>query len=481
LSGSVGGARHTGVMVEEREAPEWTNVSVLALAQGRDPIEAVVSLARDVVLEAVDSGWTGPPYDPLELADLLGLRVRGRNEVNDARTVALGERAPRSAPLAHYVPAEDQLEIQFNPTRPRARLRYSIAHEIAHTLFPDAAETVRHRTGSGAVPSYGSGDAWQLELLCNLAAGELLVPASDLPSADDEHPVDVPSLMRLRGEFGVSTEAMLRRAVTLARRQAALIATTPVRDGASFRVDYVHAARGWTPPVSRGQVLTDEAAEALRAAAAIGHVAADLVAWPAGSFNVQAVGIPPWPDDDRPRVLAVVQPVSQERLRAPALRIMTGDATEPSDSRPLIIAHIVNDRGKAWGPVGFARQLTKRFPDGTKAYQDWAGQGHLVLGRLHVVEVEPGVSVASLVAQEGYGRSQTPRLRYPALAEALDKLADYALDQKAAVQMPPIGAGFAGGDWSLIADEIDRRLCLRGVETTIFMLNAAGLGPRRQA
>lgn len=468
-------------MVEEPEAPEWSNASVLALAQGRDPIEAMVSLARDVVLEAVDNGWGGPPYDPLELADLLGLRLRGRNEVNDARTVAIDEPAQRSAPLAHYIPAEQQLEIQFNPTRPRARLRYSIAHEIAHTLFPDAAETVRNRTGSGAVPSYGGGDAWQLELLCNLAAGELLVPASDLPPADDDHPIDVPSLMRLRGEFGVSTEAMLRRAVTLAQRQAALIATTPARDGRSFRVDYVHPARGWVPPVLRGQVLTGEVAESLRGAAAIGYVTADLVTFGSGSFNVQAVGIPPWPDDDRPRVLAVAQPVSQERLRAPALRIVTGDATEPSDARPLIIAHIVNDRGRAWGPVGFARQLTRRFPEGAKAYQAWAVQERPALGGLHVVEVEPGVSVASLVAQEGFGKSQTPRLRYPALAEALDALARHALAQQAAVQMPPIGAGFAGGDWSLIADEIDRRLCLRGVETTVYMLNATGLGPRRNA
>src|SRR5207245_1567973 len=38
---------------------------------------------------------------------------------------------------------DGRIQIEFNPNKPKGRLRYSIAHELAHTLFPDRAEAVR--------------------------------------------------------------------------------------------------------------------------------------------------------------------------------------------------------------------------------------------------------------------------------------------------------------------------------------------------
>jgi hypothetical protein len=146
----------------------WTNPSVLAFARGRDPVEAISDLAQHVVLAAVDSGWEGPPFDPFELADLLGVPLAARQGLSDARTVPHeGAVPPRTEELANLLGAEPPpVLIEYNPTRPRGRLRYSLVHEIAHGFFPDVAQMVRNRTGTGAVAERADGDDWQLERLC---------------------------------------------------------------------------------------------------------------------------------------------------------------------------------------------------------------------------------------------------------------------------------------------------------------------------
>lgn len=122
----------------------WTNKSVLEFAGEANPIELVEAKARELVLKARDAGWSGPPYNPLAIADLLQIPVEATGEVADARTV----------------PTEKGLKIQFNPMRPRERVRFLVAHEIAHTLFPDVANETRHRGGPSA-----TADDWQLEML----------------------------------------------------------------------------------------------------------------------------------------------------------------------------------------------------------------------------------------------------------------------------------------------------------------------------
>ena len=140
----------------------WTNESVLKFADGREPVQALVEAARTLILNAIDEGWSGPPFDPMKLAELKGIHVSPRGDIPDARTVPLGQ---------------NRLAIEYNPMRPNARVRYSIAHEIAHTLFPDCAAKVRNRELHG-----GGKDDWQLEALCNIAAAEILMPAGSMTS-----------------------------------------------------------------------------------------------------------------------------------------------------------------------------------------------------------------------------------------------------------------------------------------------------------
>ncbi len=135
----------------------WTNPSVLALSGKRDPLEAITAKARDLVFRALEQGWQGPPFDPFALAELLGIETVPTSEVLDARTVPL---------------AGNRFKIEFNPDRPRRRTRYSIFHEIAHTLFPDCGHMIRNRGAHTASRT----DDWQLETLCNIAAAEFLLP-----------------------------------------------------------------------------------------------------------------------------------------------------------------------------------------------------------------------------------------------------------------------------------------------------------------
>ena len=95
----------------------WTHFSVIGLAKDRDPIEVVVDEARRLVLSAMESGWAGPPFNPFALAEHLGIPVLPRDGIQDARMVP-ASRGPR-------------FQIEYNPNRPIARIRYSIAHEMA--------------------------------------------------------------------------------------------------------------------------------------------------------------------------------------------------------------------------------------------------------------------------------------------------------------------------------------------------------------
>ena len=70
------------------------------------------------MLRAIQAGWQGPPFDPFKLAEHLGISAIPREDVLDARVLPAGSR---------------RLQIEFNPNRLRGRLRFSVAHEVAHS------------------------------------------------------------------------------------------------------------------------------------------------------------------------------------------------------------------------------------------------------------------------------------------------------------------------------------------------------------
>lgn len=447
-----------------------------ALAARADPLERIVSLAREVMAAAADEGVAGPPFDPLDVAKLMGLRLQPRADISDARVVVdRREGQPRTAeldaPLASLVPAREQLVVEYNPTRPRGRMRYSIAHELAHALFPDVAEAPRHRTGTGAVPQ--DDDSWQLEMLCNVAAAEMLMPTEAVEGLAGSA-VDIDYFMDQRQRFEVSTEALLRRITTVSDRPLAMLALlrSPDRPDGDFRIEYVVTSRTFAPKLRRGSLISPPSP--LRNLTAVGQTMRLDLTVDEETYHAQAVGSPPYSGRSLPRGLALLEPLDTRRVAPPGLRYVTGDIAQPyTDARPVVIAHITNDTARAWGGRGVAKALALRYPSAKAAYRAWVVQsGNLALGNAHVVAAaeNPAVHIASLLAQSGYGPDRQSRLMYRALGQALATLGDYAEKIGARVFLPRLGTGQAGGRWDLVEAELDEALLRRHLEVTVFTL-----------
>lgn len=433
----------------------WTNPSVLALLDDEclDPFATVERRARDIALEAMEQGWTGPPYDPFELADALGIELVARQDLDDARLVSIDEH-PR---------------IEFNPARRPARVRFSIAHEIGHFLFPNYGDRVRYRD-----PSERRGDDWQLEILCNVAAAEFLMPSGAFPIAEAEN-LSLPHLLDQRARFEVSTEALLRRAVKLTDRPTCLFAAARLGTSEGFRVDYLVPSRAWGPDFGPGTLLS--ASSVLHRCTAVGFVDDAVEPWAGEDLHVQAVGVPPYPGDSFPRLVGLLEPTEGADRREPGLRYVRGDAAEPRADGPAIIAHVVSDRARSWGGRGFAVSLIRRFPEARDQYAAWASAGNARRGAVHLADAGDDLWIASLVAQAGYGDRPTerPRLRLAALRQALEALSAIAAARSANVHMPAIGTGQGGARWPHVRDLILEELADRHVPTTVYVLPDAAM------
>ena len=165
------------------EAGFWTNEAVRPFASTGDPIAMMAQRANRLVLDAIEQGWKGPPFDTFELANLLGISVIPCESIRDARLVAI----PRN-----------RYRIEYNPSQPRVRVLFSVAHEIAHTLFPDCRKRVRNRVARHHMVD----DDWQLEMLCNIGAAELLMPVGSFPEIG-ESGFSIDLLLQLQERFQV--------------------------------------------------------------------------------------------------------------------------------------------------------------------------------------------------------------------------------------------------------------------------------------
>jgi IrrE N-terminal-like domain len=445
------------------EQPFSTHPSVLSIKTGFDPVVTITTRARELVLEAVEKGWSGPPYDPFQLADILKIPTVARDDVADARLVSAGTPG---------------VQIEFNPNRPRGRTRFSIAHEIAHTLFPDHAAQVRNRLHQGEMRA----DDWQLELLCNVAAAELLMPVGTDENLENES-LSIDNILRLRSTYDVSTEAILLRMARVTRECCAVFAAAPAQPNTSpvaYRLDYVRGSRSWdldlpgTGGIPIGAPLSQ--------CTAVGYTAKGLVDWsPQHPIRLECVGIPPFPGDILPRVAGVLRPRDDTDAKYSA-RVVTlfGSALEPRQDGPSIIAFVVNDATPIWGG-GFALQVRRKWPKVQDIFSLWAegNRAEFVLGNICPIDTTtPGLLAVPLIAQRGWGPSSKARLRYIALKACLTKLASLARDQGMSVHIPMIGTGQAGGRWDIIKELIDEALVTIGLKVTVYSL--PGAQPNRE-
>jgi hypothetical protein len=440
---------------KDQRGRHWTNHSVLALAGDSDPLDVLTGKVREIVFSAFEAGWSGPPYDPFALAALLGIEVAPSKDVVDAQ-ILTGRGG--------------SLRIAFNPDRPAARINYSVAHELGHSLFPDCADIVRNRIRhSGATR-----DEWQLEMLCNIAAAEILMPVGTLRAEDLKPEVD--RLLELRQRYAVSSEAVLLRILRLtsANCMGFVARREPDSSTGHYKIDYALGSPSWQIPVKAGLSLPQKSV--ISQCTAIGFTAKTTEKW-FGSHQdcqVEAVGIPPYPGRTYPRVVGIVRPVEQVETGEKVITYLKGDATNPRGTGLRILAHIVSNRGLVWG-AGFGRAVRKKWPKVQDEFAKWAVGNHedFHLGNIRLSRVEDSLFVAHLVAQHGVGPSKTPRVRYGAIEKCLRKLADFALAQNATVHMPRIGTGEAGGSWEIIGEIVEDTLCRRQVDVTVYDLPGA--------
>lgn len=430
-------------------AAVWTNPSVVEFASDRDPVDAITSEARRVVFHALEQGWSGPPFDPFALADLLSIETVPTPDVLDARLVPTGGR-PR---------------IEFNPDRPRRRIRYSIFHEIAHTLFPDFARLIRNR----GVHNAKRADDWQLETLCNVAAAEFLLPAGTLGSVTDMR-ASVDTVLELRRSYESSAEAALLRITRLTTEPA--IAFSSHRDkGGRYALEYAVPTASLQRSMRPGmQLPINSAAEECTA---IGYTAKRTEHWPQlGQVRVECVGIAPQPRDIYPRVIGFAIPAGAQPLRESSITYVRGDATRARGTEPKLLLQVVNNGAFTWGGVGFAAAIKRRWPQSQKEFtvQVTTDRAKLKLGSVVACELEPGITLLSLVAQQGYGPSTRPRIRYGALRDCLVSVSQLAKDRNATVHMPRIGTGQAGGAWPVVQEIVAETLVGPGVGVLVYDL-----------
>ncbi len=444
----------------------WTHPSVqmmLAENGASDPLAEISRRARGVALLAMEEGWPGPPYDPFALAERLGIVVIPRDGLEDARLIA----------------TDHGTRVEFNPNRRPARVRFSVAHEIAHSLFSDFAARPRYRSHSHSA-EVRRPDDWQLEVLCNVAAAEFLMPAGAfaISQADD---LRLANLLDLRARYEVSTEALLRRVLRLTDRPACMFACARLPN--QFRVDYAVASRAWKGAIRPGSRLPAESV--LAHCTAVGYSVDDYEQWPGidASLHVQAVGIPPYPGDQFPRVIGLLEP-AEGGSSVEGVRMVRGDATRPQRDGPTVVAHIVNDRARQWGGHGFAAALGRRIPEARRLYAEWSMEtDNRRLGAVQISQVDEDLWVASMVAQAGYGETKAgqSRLRLPALASCLEVLQSEAQRLGASIHMPAIGTGQGATSWPTIRDLILETLVDAGIPVTVYVLPSESMPEEQPA
>jgi Zn-dependent peptidase ImmA (M78 family) len=412
---------------------------VLSFASGRDPVVAILDRARDVATRAIDDGWEGPPFDPFDLAEKLGIVVSPNSDVRDARTRFDNGR----------------FEIELNPLRPRVRQRFSLAHEIAHTLFPDCSEMVRHRS----YHSETNEDEWELEALCNIAAAELLMP---LGSMREAHPTgNIDQVLDLRKKYQVSTEAVIIRSIQLAGAPLAMFSASRIERGANagrYKIDYAIESTAWNGEELRAGMLLPPASPA-RLCTAIGFTqkgnAAGLGV--AGDW-LECVGVGGYPGAVYPRVVGLLsRPGSPDATRG--ITYLRGDAVKPQTDGVKVVAFVTNDGTPNWGG-GVARQVATRHREVQETFRAAARDDASVLelGSVSMIRATDDLYYAPIVAQHGFGKSATPRIRYQALEAAMRQLGVRVNELEGSLHMPRLGAGAAGGRWDVIEEMVEEYL-----------------------
>jgi Zn-dependent peptidase ImmA (M78 family) len=442
---------------------KWKNRSIQLLMQENnleDPIAIIRSKARDLVLQAFEKGWSGPPFDPLQLAKLMKIAVTPNEAISEARILVI----------------KDQFVIEYNPFQRQTRINFSISHELGHSLFTDWTENVRNREEDK------KDDLWELEFLCDVAASEILLPYAEFAEEANTKPLNLQTLLDISNTYRASLEAVfLRFAEVVDKPCAILIASFEQEDKKRLYVDYFKASGSSTLKIPGGYIIPEnsKAYECINS----GWTSQGLEQWEGFGerYNVFAIGLPPLKKHKRQRVGIFIAPEHFDDKPPKAIYKVNGDATKPRGAGKKIIVQVVNTTAAVG--FGFGRAMAVQWPTSKQVLQEWKGQPDFKMGESRLTQLNHETYVFQILAQHGIRPKQEGEsiLSYTGLQKGLEELRQLATDLQASVHMPMIGAGQAKGDWNIIAGIVYDELVTHGIEVTVYVLPGTNFNPKNKS
>lgn len=286
------------------------------------------------------------PIDVLELASLQGIHA--------------SDDLPIQSPDAELVPRkEGGVEMRVHPDRPETRKRFSIAHEISHTFFPEYEKKEWCRTDARY---RDRGDPDQLlEMLCDIGAAELLFPEPWFKS-DADSVTSASALLSLANDYQGSREATLRRYAEISddpvaavyfswklkpkqkgivdnEYQENLFGLSPeqqIQDALQLRIDYSIPSRSFNSlghflPADKSVTGDNPITNASRAGGCVdGDCHLDL-GQASGTYHVMAIPLPTPRDQRGPNeefsVATILRPID---VRKPANKRKVSQADAPT-------------------------------------------------------------------------------------------------------------------------------------------------------
>lgn len=174
---------------------------------------------REMVAHAKSLGWSGPPYCPIELASIYGIKVEETDEDIGGEGCIF--------------PRRDGVVIRFKSGRPAERQRFTISHELAHTRFSNSYEFVRYHNAEEIEDAAHK----KFENLCDMGAGELLLPQDDFLPDLESGKMSLLHMEALRTRYNCSIEVVLKRMLDYTKHScaAAFMTDQPFKDFAAVQ------------------------------------------------------------------------------------------------------------------------------------------------------------------------------------------------------------------------------------------------------
>lgn len=182
-------------------------VAIMKETAAEDPFEAVRIKARDVVTDFTSVFGESPPLDVKALASFRGLHWSDDD--------------PRFSSDSEIAPEDDgRVVLRVNSAQPETRQRFSICHEIGHTLFPEYQLAVRCRKATDRTFADPND---LLETLCDVAASEMMFPTPWFVDRVSGVDLSASAIAHLTSDYLGSREATVRRLVEIDQRPLAAV------------------------------------------------------------------------------------------------------------------------------------------------------------------------------------------------------------------------------------------------------------------